>query len=50
MSDRPRTCESCDECVYVGEGDFICDVDDEPVFVIEDWCEMREPCERWVEG
>lgn len=29
-------CLNCDNCVYICEGDFICDVD-EPVLVIDDW-------------
>ena len=24
MTHDERTCETCDECVYVGEGDFVC--------------------------
>ena len=28
----------CDNCVYIGEGDFICDKGaGEPVIVVEDW-------------
>ena len=35
--------ETCDHCIYLGEGDFICDKDFgeddviEGVFVMEDW-------------
>lgn len=33
--DKPRM---CDRCVYIGEGDFICDKGPgEPVIVVEDW-------------
>ena len=33
--DKPRM---CDHCVYIGEGDFICDKGPgEPVIVVEDW-------------
>lgn len=38
-------CETCDYCTYIGEGDFICDREDEPMFVIEGWQPVREPCE-----
>ena len=43
----PHICETCDCCVYVGEGDFICDDKDDPEFVIVDWQAIREACERW---
>lgn len=26
----------CDNCIYIGEGDSICDVED-PILVLEDW-------------
>ena len=25
VSKEERTCETCNYCVYIGEGDFICD-------------------------
>ena len=50
MSEEVRTCETCDHCVYIGEGDFICDRRDEPVLVIDDWIELRDACRKWVEG
>ena len=50
MSKEERTCETCDHCVYIGEGDFICDRKDEPVLVIEDWIELRLPCRKWVDA
>lgn len=40
------SCETCDFCVYVGEGDFVCDRGDELELVIEGWCPVREPCEH----
>ena len=40
------TCEGCDECVYIGEGDFACIRRDEPEIVIEGWRPMRKPC--WI--
>ena len=27
----------CDHCIYIGEGDFICDKTPETVFVMSDW-------------
>jgi hypothetical protein len=44
-----HTCEGCDCCVYVGDGDFICDRADEPEIVIADWQALREVCEEWRE-
>lgn len=39
----------CDHCVYIGEGDFICDLHcmgpDTTVFVMEDW----EPTENYLQ-
>ncbi|OOM75122.1 hypothetical protein CLPUN_35590 [Clostridium puniceum] len=28
-------CENCDECVYIGEGDYACIKNDKPKIVIE---------------
>lgn len=39
----PKTCDPnlCDHCMYLGEGDFVCDLHglgpEETVFVMEDW-------------
>ena len=30
------SCINCDNCVYIGEGDSICTLED-PVLVLEDW-------------
>jgi len=49
VSKEERTCETCDHCIYIGEGDFICDRKDEPVLVIEDWIELRLPGRKWVD-
>lgn len=49
-TDELRICETCDHCVYIGEGDFICDRDDEPELVIVDWQAIREACEKWRES
>lgn len=32
-----NNCEICDECEYIGEGDFTCMKYDFPVLVKEDW-------------
>lgn len=40
---KKRICDPniCDHCMYIGEGDFICDLHgldpDSTVFVMEDW-------------
>lgn len=36
----PKTCDPnmCDHCMYLGEGDFVCDKGPgQPVLVVEDW-------------
>lgn len=30
-------CMNCDHCIYIGEGDSICDADYEPVLIMADW-------------
>lgn len=38
--EKPRMCDPgmCDNCIYIGDGDFICDRGPgEPVLVVEDW-------------
>ena len=37
MEDCPHVCSTCCHCVYIGEGDYICDLS-EPVLVMEDFC------------
>ena len=32
-----KICATCSNCQYIGEGDFICTVD-EPIIVMEDFC------------
>ncbi|WP_315069668.1 hypothetical protein [uncultured Clostridium sp.] len=32
-----KKCENCDDCVYIGEGDYICIKGDEPGVVIEEF-------------
>lgn len=32
-----KICATCSNCQYIGEGDFICTID-EPVIVMEDFC------------
>lgn len=34
---RPKNCIDCDECQYVGEGDYACMLS-EPRIVIENFC------------
>ena len=47
----PKICDPnlCDHCMYLGEGDFVCDLHglgpEETVFVMEDW----EPTERFLQ-
>lgn len=33
--EKIKICNTCANCVYIGEGDYICDVD-EPILVMED--------------
>ena len=35
ITDKPEACITCEHCIYIGEGDYICDVD-EPVLVMEE--------------
>jgi hypothetical protein len=37
-----NTCIDCDDCVYIGEGDFICMAGDLPVLVLEDFTDPTE--------
>lgn len=30
-------CLNCNHCVYIGEGDSICDADREPYLIMADW-------------
>lgn len=43
---KKRFCDPgiCEHCLYICEGDFICDKNEEPVLVIEDW----EPTEDFM--
>lgn len=34
--DIPKICSTCDNCIYIGDGDYLCDVD--TVIVMEDHC------------
>lgn len=45
--EKPRMCDPgmCDNCIYIGDGDFICDRGPgKPVLVEEDW----EPNENYL--
>lgn len=46
--ERRDCCESCGHCLYIGEGDFICDAGDRPVMVISDFMPM--PKYRYCDG
>lgn len=39
-----KICNNCSHCIYVGEGDYICDVDDMPIIVMED----HQPNENFI--
>lgn len=46
--EKPRMCDPgmCDHCIYIGEGDFICDdAPGRPVTVVEDW----QPNENYMQ-
>lgn len=36
------SCTDCDNCLYIGEGDSMCDV--YHIIVIEDWTLIKLPC------
>ena len=36
--------DQCDECIYCGEGDFICDIDNE--IVISEWVPIKITCDK----
>ena len=36
-----KVCDQCVNCQYIGEGDFICTLE-EPVLVMEDFCPTDE--------
>lgn len=35
-SKQPKICNTCANCIYIGEGDYICIADNEPIIVMED--------------
>ena len=37
MGNRPGNCNSCPECVYLGEGDFACMAGEGPKIVMSDF-------------
>lgn len=45
MNNKNVCCDPgmCDDCIYLGDGDFICDAGEEPVLVIDSW----EPTESY---
>ena len=44
---KPVTCEHCENCIYLGDGDFLCDELER--LVIEDWNPVEFPCEDYKE-
>ena len=43
------TCDdTCEECLYIGEGDFICAASNE--FVISDWTPIKGFCDQKVKS
>lgn len=38
----PKMCENCVNCQYIGEGDFICDLDSPPCLVMSDFCPTED--------
>ena len=36
--EEPKICVSCSHCIYIGEGDYICDAEATPVLVMEEHC------------
>lgn len=38
-----KICSTCANCICIGEGDFICDVD-EPILVMEDYIPTEDFC------
>ena len=41
---KKGNCETCEDCLYIGEGDFICDRYYPPVIVKEDWTPTNYYC------
>jgi len=48
---HPKMCspEECEHCLYIGEGDFVCDKDEDYTTVIEDF-EPTDDYLRCAEG
>ncbi len=50
MKDEIKICNNCDHCIYIGEGDYICDADEKPIIIMEEhlpndnfwWCASSE--------
>lgn len=39
---KKKCTEECENCIYIGEGDFICD--EALVLVVDDWVRCNEYC------
>lgn len=37
-SKEPKICLNCGHCIYIGDGDYMCDADKEPIIVMEEHC------------
>ena len=48
MKNKNRDCKRCSECVYVGEGDFVCMLNMPPIIVIENFVPTNDfgDCEK----
>lgn len=36
--EEPKICNNCSHCIYIGEGDYICDAQETPILVMEEHC------------
>ena len=38
----PKTCDTCEHCVYICEGDYACMVEMPPKLVVDDWVQSDD--------
>ena len=43
--DNNEPCQLCEDCIYIGEGDYICNYE-EPFLVIDEWEYLGIPCPK----
>lgn len=43
--DNNESCQLCEDCIYIGEGDYTCNYE-EPFLVIEEWDYLGIPCPK----